>query len=108
MPLIKLRYEIYIPTCYNDKTLIEVSKYREIKNKLQKKFGGLSVHPATIQGSFFSEILNCFLYDNCFRYEILVEKLPENEEFFEEFKKELLQMLNQEEIFMIYTETNWV
>jgi hypothetical protein len=48
----KLRYELYLPTLYNDKTPIEASKYRIIKNKLQKEFGGISVHPASVQGTW--------------------------------------------------------
>ncbi|MEK6913467.1 MAG: hypothetical protein AABW47_02235 [Nanoarchaeota archaeon] len=104
----KLRYEIYIPTLYNDKTPIEPSKYRVIKNKLQDNFGGISVHPASVQGTWVHPVSKQIFCDNCFRYEIVVEKTPENEEFFEEFKEELKKLLLQHEIFMIYTEINWV
>jgi len=104
----KLRYEIYIPTSYNDKTPIEPKKFREIKNKLQNQFGGLSVHPATVQGTWICQKTNKKFFDNCFRYEIVVEKDPEIEKWFEEYKEELKQFLKQHEIFMIWTEINWV
>ncbi len=104
----KLRYEIYIPTLYNDKTPIEAKKYRIIKNGLQNKFGGLSIHPATVQGSWLSPEERDFVYDNIYRYEIVVDKDPENERWFEEYKIELKEMLRQNQIFMIYTEVNWV
>jgi hypothetical protein len=104
----KLRYEIYIPTLYNDGTSIETKKYRIIKNKIQNKFQGISIHPATVQGTWICPITKNIFCDNCFRYEIVVDKLPENEEWFEEYKKELKELLNQHEIFMIFTEINWV
>lgn len=104
----KLRYEIYIPTLYNDKTSIEPKKFRYIKNKIMDEFKGLSIHPATVQGSWINPKNNELLCDNCFRYEIVVEKTPQNEEWFENFKKELKEILSQYEIFMIFTEINWV
>ncbi len=99
---------IYLPTLYNDKTSIEPKKYRQVKNKLQLKFGGLSVHPFTIQGTWINPKDNKRLYDNCARYEIVVEKSPENEEFFEKYKEELKELFQQHEIFMVFTEINWV
>lgn len=104
----KLRFEIYLPTLYNDKTPIEAHKYREVKNKIQQKFGGLSVHPATIQGIWVNPKDNKTYYDNCFRYEIVVDKSPESEEFFEKYKEELKVLFQQYEIFMISTEINWI
>ena len=104
----KLRYEVYIPTLYNDKMPIESKKFRTIKNKIITKFNGLSIHPATVQGSWINPRVKKLLCDNCFRYEIVVEKTSENEEWFEKFKEELKEMLSQCELFMIYTEVNWV
>ena len=104
----QLRYEIYLPTLYNDKNPIEAKKYRYIKNKLQNQFQGLSIHPATVQGFWINPETKELLCDNCFRYEIVVDKLPQNEEFFESFKQELKELLVQHEIFMIATEINRV
>ena len=104
----KLRYEVYIPTLYNDKTPIEAKKYRQIKNKFQEKFGGLSVHPATVQGIWICPKSKRLFCDNCFRYEIVVDKTPENEKWFEEYKEELKVFLDQHEIFMVFTEVTWV
>lgn len=104
----KLRYEIYVPTLYNDQTPIEVKKYRQIKNKLQNHFGGLSIHPATVQGTWICPKTKKLFCDNCFRYEIIVEKNQENESWFEKYKEELKKILEQHEIFMVFTEVNWV
>ncbi len=104
----KLRYEIYLPTSYNDKTPIEPKKYRQVKNRLQKKFHGLSIHPATIQGTWINPSNSEKFYDNCARYEIVVDKSPENEKFFGNYKKELKELFIQHEIFMVFTEVTWV
>ena len=104
----KLRYEIYVPTLYNDKIPIEPQKYRTIKNRLQNEFGGLSVHPATVQGYWLNPHDGRFISDNCYKYEIVVEKDPKNEKWFEDYKSELILFLNQHKIFMIFTEINWV
>lgn len=104
----KLRFEIYLPTLYNDHTPIEAKKYREVKDKIQKTFGGLSIHPASIQGIWINPTDQKLFCDNCFRYEVVVDKTPENEEFFQEYKEELKKSFQQHEIFMISTEINWV
>lgn len=100
----RLRYEIYIPKLYNNKIPIESSKYNFIKNKLQKKFGGISIHSESVQGTWVHPISKQIFNDKCFRYEVIVEKNPENEKFFKEFKEELKKLLLQHEIFMIQTE----
>jgi len=104
----KLRYEIYIPTSYNDQTPIEARKYSLVKSKIQEKFGGFSVHPATISGLWTNPETKQIFYDNCLIYEVVVDKLPENIKFFKEFKKELKLLFKQEEIFISCTEITWV
>lgn len=83
----KLRYEFYLPTYYNDGTPIEQSKYRVVKDKIVKEFGTVSVHPATVQGIWVNKENNTTDYDNCSRFEISVEKIDKNEEFFENLKQ---------------------
>jgi hypothetical protein len=104
----KLRYEIYLPTLYNNKKPIDASKYRYVKNKLLKRCRSYSIHPATVQGTWVDEDTNIVYFDNCFRFEITVDKNPENELFFEDFKIELLQLFKQHQIYMICTEVNWI
>jgi len=104
----KLRYEVYLPTLYNDKTPVEYDKYRKVKNIIQKRFGGLSIHPASIEGLWVNPNDKELCDDNLFKYEIVVEKTQENKEFFEKYKEELKALFKQHEIFMVFTEVNWV
>lgn len=100
----KLRYELYIPTYYNDGSPIESKKHREIKNKIIDKFGAISVHPGSISGTWIHPNTGVIYYDNNFKFEITVEKSSSNEEFFETFKEFLKEFLQQQQIYIIYTE----
>ena len=104
----KLRYEFYLPTVYNDGSPIDAVKYRFVKNKVIEKYGAISIHPATISGTWVDTVTNKVFFDNCYRYEVVVDKNDENEFFFETLKKELKTLFNQHEIFMIHTEVTWV
>ncbi|MBI2630239.1 hypothetical protein HYW76_03990 [Candidatus Pacearchaeota archaeon] len=104
----KLRYEFYLPTYYNDRTPIEPKKYRQVKNKIVERFGAISTHPATVQGTWIDKSSNITYFDNCCRFEICVDKDDENEKFFEELKDELKEIFMQREIYMIFTEVNMV
>lgn len=104
----KLRYEIYLPTCYNNKSPIETKKFRLIQKKLLKKCNGYSIHPATIEGAYVEENSGIVYFDNCRRFEITVPKTPENQVFFEELKEELKLLLDQHQIYMICTEVEWI
>lgn len=100
----KLRYELYLPTLYNDKSPIEHQKYRYVKDKIIKKFGAISMHPTTVQGTWVDKNSNVVYFDNCYRFEICVDKTDDNEKFFEDLKEELKQLFKQREIYMIFTE----
>ena len=52
----KLRYELYLPTFYNNESNpdefgmpIEEGKFRKAKNKIIEKFGCISLHAGSIQ-----------------------------------------------------------
>ncbi|MEK6867797.1 MAG: hypothetical protein AABX98_03150 [Nanoarchaeota archaeon] len=99
--VVKLKYEFYIPTSYNDKTPIEPKKQRYVKNKIVDKFNGISIHPATVQGIWCGQNKEVFHYDNCIHFEVCVDNLDENEIFFEQLKEELKELFRQEDIYMI-------
>ncbi len=100
----KLRYELYIPTYYNDGSPIEPKKHREIKNKIINEFGAISVHPGSISGTWINPNNSKYYYDNNFKLEVTVEKVDSNEEFFEKFKDFLKEYLQQQQIYIICTE----
>lgn len=104
----KLRYEIYLPTCYNNKQPVEAKKFRLIQKKLLEKCKGYSIHPATIEGAWVDDNTGIAYFDNCRRFEITVEKNPQNQLFFEELKEELKVLLQQHQVYMICTEVDWV
>jgi len=103
-----LRYEIYVPTFYNNKKPIEKEKYEVIQRKIQKQFGKLSVHSAIISGCWVNPCDNQCFVDNCFKYEIIVDNNSKNKNFFKNLKEELKDIFNQYEIFMICTEVEWI
>lgn len=105
---VKLRYEFYLPTSYNDGSPIEPRKQRLVKEKIVNKFGAISLHPATVQGTWVDKDKKIRHYDNCSRFEICVDKSDENEIFFEELKEELKESFKQEEIYMIYSEVKMI
>lgn len=99
----KLRYEFYLPTCYNDGSLIEPNKYREVKNKIISKFGAVSLHPPNVEGSWIHPASK-ELYENvCCRFEITVDDIEDNNNFFIQLKEELKTLFQQHEIYMIAT-----
>ena len=101
---VKLRYEIYLPLFYNNRKLIENSKFKKVKTKLQKKFGSLSIHPANIEGIWLNPKTKKLFLDNCFKYEIIVDKTKTNVIFFEKYKLELKSLFKQKEILILSTE----
>ena len=104
----KFRYEFYLPTQYNDKTLIEKSKFRKIKNKIKEKFNGISIHPSTIDGEWINTGNNKTCKDYLIKYEVCVDGNITNQLFFENLKEELKRLFNQEDIYMVYTIINLV
>lgn len=100
----QLRVEFLLPSSYNDGQSIESKKYKLIKDKIVDKFGGISVHPASVSG-----IWRCdgqIYYDNCYRFEVTVEKNDFNRNYLEELKEELKVEFKQHEIYMICTEVD--
>ena len=78
----QVRYEFYLPFCYNDGKEIEDEKIWDLKNKLLKQFNGWTMHPRSIQGAYQSKKRKVTDYDSCCRFEITVENNPENQLFF--------------------------
>jgi len=100
----KLRYEFYLPFCYNDGKEIEDEKLWDLKNKLLKKFNGWTMHPRSIQGAYQPQTGKKTYYDNCCRFEITIDNTPENQLFFKKLKEELKTTFKQVEIYMVFTE----
>lgn len=98
----KVRFEIRLPTYYNDKTKIEPEKYEQTKNEIYEKFGAFTVLTVTEggwrdphTGKSYVEDLGGFIID------IDIEKLDETIEFFEEYKEKLKTRFKQEDIYIV-------
>jgi len=111
----KLRYELYLPTFYNNEANpeefgkpIEESKFRKAKNKIIEKFGCISLHGSTIQGVWTNKENNKRYYDVCYKWEICVDIKGDNIAFFEELREYLLDEFKQHEIYLVSTEVNKV
>lgn len=100
----KLRYEFYLPFCYNDGSPIEDEKFWELKQQLLKKFRGWTIHPGSLQGAWQHPATGKIYYDNCCKFEITIPNLPENQIFFKELKEMLKKTFKQHQIYMIMTE----
>lgn len=102
----KLRYEFYLPFFYPDKKRVEQSKFRQVKNEITKRFGGVSIHQyfEPIDGQWRNEEINEVVEDTCCRFEVVVDNTNENKTFFREYKQTLKDGFKQKDIFMVYTE----
>lgn len=109
----QIRLEIYIPTFYNpdkngDRKSIELRKHRLVKNQIVDKFKAVSIHPLTVQGIWVDPETNKRHFDNCYRFEVCINPREDVGTYLEEWKKELEDLFEQFEIYMIYYEVNKV
>lgn len=104
----KLRYEFYLPSYYNNKIPVESKKYKQVKSKIIKQFGAISIHTAIVQGVQINPQSKEICYDKCHHLEITVDKTNKNMAFFKRFKKELKKLFKQYDIYMVYSEINSV
>lgn len=99
-----LKVEFLIPLKYNDGTDVEPIKLFNIKKKVVKLFGGITIHPLTTEGIWIDPKTNIKYYDKCRRFETVVKASPEIYETLKELKEDLKKTFKQEEIYMHYTE----
>lgn len=73
-----LKVEFLIPLKYNDGTDVEPIKLFNVKKKVVKLFGGITIHPLTTEGIWIDPKTNIKYYDKCRRFETVVKASPDN------------------------------
>lgn len=87
------RYEILLPTRYNDGTPVEGEKVDLVIEELSERFGGVTFRPEPLrgvwlhQGQRFDEINVCLIVD--------VADSPATSEFFNSYKQTLKERFRQ-------------
>jgi hypothetical protein len=93
------RYEITLPTQYNDGRPIEAEKYLVTRREIAARFGALTFRPQPIHGEWTHQQTR--YEDANLQIVIDVEDSPENTEFFTQLKQTLKQRFEQLEIWIV-------
>ena len=93
------RYEILLPTRYNDGSRVADEAFLETNNDLARQFGAVSFFPETLRGIWIHEGKR--YEDENVRLFVDVEDTPENAAFFREFKTKLKQRFQQIDIWLV-------
>ena len=102
----KRRYEILLPLKFNDGRLVSGELLQQTREELLARFTGLQIQPHTDLGLWIYE--GSRYEDELRRFTIDVEDTPENEQFFAEYKKKLLERFEQIEIYIASYPVNLV
>ncbi len=93
------RYEVLLPTRYNDGSRVADEAFLEANNDLARQFGAVSFFPETFRGIWIHEGKR--YEDENVRLFVDVEDTPENAAFFREFKTKLKQRFRQIDIWVV-------
>ena len=93
------RYEITLPTRYNDGRPVEPEKYLATRRQIAARFGALTFLPHPVQGEWTHQEVR--YEDMNLRIIVDVEDTPENSEFFVHLKQTLKQRFQQIEIWIV-------
>ena len=93
------RYEILLPTRYNDGGKVELEKYLLTNNDLARQFGAVSFFPETFRGVWIHEGKR--YEDENVRLFVDVADTPANAAFFREFKTRLKERFRQLDIWVV-------
>lgn len=100
----RLKVEFLIPLKYNDGTDVEPEKLFMVKEKVVELFGGITIHPLSIEGIWIDTKTHMKYYDKCRRFEISVKESPEIYKNLKKLKDDLKEIFRQEDIYMYYSE----
>jgi hypothetical protein len=104
----KYRFELLIPTSYNDGRSIETAKIQIVRQTLITKFGGCRVQPAApFQGWW---VHHDHTYEDwLILFTVEGDRSEANVHWFETYKSQtLLTEFEQEEIYLAVTEVVWL
>jgi len=93
------RYEITLPTRYNDGTPVEPEKYLITRREIAARFGALTFLPQPIHGEWMHQETR--YEDVNLRIVVDVEDTSENAEFFTRLKETLKERFRQIEIWIV-------
>ena len=96
------RYEITLPTRYNDGSPVEPEKYLITRRDLAARFGALTFLPQPIFGEWTHQQVR--YEDTNIRIIVDVQDTPENAEFFVSFKQVLKERFRQLDIWIVSNE----
>ena len=96
-----------IPLKYNDGTDVEPEKLFEVREKIVKLFGAVTI-PLSTEGIWIDPKTQKMYYDRCRRFEVSLKQNSENDNLLKNLKNDLKKMFKQEEIYMYYTEVTQV
>ena len=93
------RYEITLPTRYNDGRPVEPEKYLLTRREIAARFGALTFLPQPVYGEWTREEVR--FEDVNLRIVIDVEDTPENNKFFLSLKPVLKERFQQLDIWIV-------
>lgn len=96
--MLRRRYEILLPLQYNDGNPVPIEDLNQTREELLAHCGGISIQPGTIAGIWIHEGRR--YEDSLLRITVDVEDIPENRQFFVDWKPTLLQRFQQIEIYI--------
>jgi len=93
------RYEILLPLRFNDGQPVPDEAFYETREELLERFEGLSWLPNPVQGIWKHE--GTRFEDATIRVVVDVDDVPENRQFFVEWKPILLERFSQIEMYIV-------
>ena len=93
------RYEIILPTRYNDGTPVAEGEFWDVAKELVSHFGATSYLPEPIHGLWIHQ--GKTYEENNVRLFVDVEDTPENAAFFQRFKAALKERFRQIDIWIV-------
>ena len=93
------RYEILLPSRYNDGTTVPPEKIDAVVQELADRFGGLSFHPETLRGIWLHQGER--FEEGNVRLVVDVEDTKANARFFADYKETLKTSFHQIDIWIV-------
>lgn len=104
----KYRFELLIPTAYNDGNPVEIAKIQAVREALIGKFGGCRIQPAAPYQGWWVHRDQAY-EDWLILFTVEGDRTEASVAWFETYKHEtLLAEFEQEEIYLALTEVTWL
>ena len=93
------RYEILLPTRYNDGTLVEAERIDLVLEELGDRFGGITFYPEDLRGVWLHEGQR--FEESNVRLVVDVEDSPATAAFFVDYKQKLKERFRQIDLWIV-------